>query len=157
MKGKVKPFAPEAWPEVVRESHQILADNSWIPAETLIIGLPGEEPKDVEQTLELIYDLGKYKSLIVPLFFVPLGNLQGKGFFSLKDATPLHWQLLGACISHDLKWVPSIADENLKAVDMNPMKRWAIRQVIRYMDRRLAPYLKLMAEGTNPLTTFQAE
>ncbi len=157
MKGKVKPFAPEAWPDVVRESHQILAQNKWIPAETLIIGLPGEKPKDVEQTLDLIYDLGKYKSLIVPLFFVPLGNLQGKGFFTLKDATPLHWQLLGACISHDLKWVPSIADENLKAVEMNPMKRWAIKQVIRYIDRRLTPYLKLMAEGTNPLTTLMTD
>lgn len=154
MKGKVKPFAPGAWLDVIRESHQILADNKWIPAETLIMGLPGEEPEDVQQTIDLVHELGKFKSLIVPLFFVPLGNLQGKGFFSLKDMTPLHWQLLEACISHDFKWVQSIADENLRAMGMGFSKRWAISLVIHYMDRRLKPYLKLMAEGTNPLTTL---
>jgi len=154
MKGKVKPFMPEAWPDVVMESHQIMADNKWVPAETLIIGLPGETAEDVEQTLSMVQDLGKFKSLIVPLFFVPLGSLKGQGFFTLKDATPPHWNLLGACIEHDLRWVQSIADENLRAMDMNPVKSWAIKRVIHYIDRRLDPYLKLMAEGINPLTTL---
>jgi radical SAM superfamily enzyme YgiQ (UPF0313 family) len=157
MRGKVKPFVPQAWPDVIRESHQILADNKWIPAETLIIGLPGEEPRDVQMTIDLIHDIDEYKSLIVPLFFVPLGNLQGKGFYSIKDAIPEHWQLLAACIQHDFRWVRPIAVENLRSMKMSPFKRWAIFRVINYMDRKLAPYLKLMAEGTNPLTGLARE
>ena len=78
MKGKTKPFKPEEWPNVIIESHKLMSDNNWVPAETLIMGLPGEKPEDIQKTIDLISDLSEYKSLIVPLYFVPIGSLQGK-------------------------------------------------------------------------------
>jgi len=99
-----------------------------------------------------VKDLAEYKSLIVPLYFVPIGNLQGNGFFRTKDATPEHWQLLATCINHDFKWIYKIADENLGTTGMVGWKGWAVKKIARYMEKRLDPYLKLMEEGVNPIT-----
>ena len=152
MKGKVKPFKPEKWPEIVRESHKLLADNRWVPCNTLIIGLPGEKPEDVRDTIELVYDIREYKSLIVPLYFVPIGTLRDKKFFRTKDTIPEHWQLLAACMEHNFKWIDELAYESLKAAGMNGFKSWAIRRIVSYMKRKLDPYLKIMREGKNPIS-----
>jgi len=151
MKGKVKPFKPEKWPEIVRESHKLLADNRWVPCNTLIIGLPGEKPEDVRDTIELVYDIREYRSLIVPLYFVPIGTLRDKKFFRTKDTIPEHWQLLAACMEHNFKWIDELAYESLKAAGMNGFKSWAIRRILSYMKRKLDPYLKIMKEGGNPV------
>jgi radical SAM superfamily enzyme YgiQ (UPF0313 family) len=157
MKGKAKPFKPEEWPEMIIQSHKILSDNHWVPVETIIIGLPDETPEDTRKTMELIHGLSGYKSLIVPLFFVPIGNLNGNGFFRSKQATPEQWQLLAACIRHDFKWVYNIAEENLPTVRLNGMKQWMIKNVIRYMEKRLTPYVKLMEDGHNPVIKNELE
>lgn len=157
MKGKAKPFKPKEWPEMIITSHQLLHDHHWVPAETLIMGLPDENDQDIIKTMELLDDLSEYKSLIVPLFFVPIGNLQGKGFFTIKEARPEHWQLLAQSLQHDFKWVYRLADENLKSVGMGVMKRWLFKKVIGYMEKRLDPYLKIMQEGVNPLDKLKEE
>ena len=150
MTGKVKPFKPVDWPNVVIESHKLMSDNNWVPVNTLIMGLPGEKPKDVQSTIDLVNDLSEYKSLIVPLYFVPIGNLQGKGFFKTKDNIPEHWQLLSVCIRHLLKWTYRITEENPPS-EMSKIRIWALKRIIKYMDKRTEPYLKLMDEGMSPL------
>jgi radical SAM superfamily enzyme YgiQ (UPF0313 family) len=151
MKGKAKPFKPEEWPQMVLESHKILEENNWVPAETIIMGLPGEKREDILKTIELVHLLSEYKSLIVPLHFVPMGNIQGKRFFRMKDALPEHWQLLAACIKHDFKWIYTLIKENLSTVGMNGWKVWMIKRIVSSMEKKLSPFLKLMEEGINPV------
>jgi len=150
MKGKVKPFKPGEWPNIVIESHKLMKDNHWVPLNTLIMGLPGEKAVDVKKTIELIHNLSEYKSLIVPLYFVPIGNLQGKGFFKTKNNLPEHWQLLALCIRHMLKWSYKIVEENPPS-EMSTWKIWSIKKIIKYMGKRTEPYLKFMDEGVSPL------
>ncbi|MCK5030484.1 MAG: hypothetical protein KAR64_03370 [Thermoplasmatales archaeon] len=50
------------------------------------------------------------------------------------------------------KWVYTLAEENLPTVELSSWKIWTIKRVIRYMDKRLHPYVKLMEEGINPMT-----
>ncbi|MDH7517559.1 MAG: radical SAM protein [Candidatus Thermoplasmatota archaeon] len=153
MKGKAKPFKPEEWPEMVVNSHQILNDNLWVPVNTMIMGLPGETSDDVRKSIELVHSLSDYRSLIIPLFFIPIGNLKDQSrFFRTKDMCAEHWQLLAACIRHSIKWSSALADENLTSTDMKLWKKAAIKQVIQIFDRRLSPYLKMMDEGINPIT-----
>lgn len=59
---------------MVVEAHKLLQENNWVPCSTLIMGLPGETPDDVIKTIELVEELKDFKSLIVPLFFVPIGG-----------------------------------------------------------------------------------
>ncbi|VVB62081.1 Radical SAM superfamily protein [uncultured archaeon] len=151
MKGKAKPFTPKEWPEMILNSHQILRENHWVPVDTMILGLPGETPEDVRKSNELVQDLSDYRSLIIPLYFVPIGFLKDNHrFFRTKDMYAEHWQLFAACIRHSIKWAYALAGENLTATRMKWWKKAAIKQVIRIIDRRLDPYLKLMDEGINP-------
>ena len=150
MKGKVKPFKPEEWPEVVIESHKLMSDNNWVPVNTLIVGLPGEKPEDIQKTIDLVHNISEYKSMIVPLYFVPIGNLRGSGFFRTKNNLPEHWQLLATCFRHLLKWSYKISDEN-PPPELSGWKIWAIKRIIKYMGKRINPYLELMEEGINPI------
>jgi radical SAM superfamily enzyme YgiQ (UPF0313 family) len=150
MKGKVKPFKPNEWKDVVIQGNKILADNNWIPIETLIMGLPGETPSDVQKTIDLLDDLSEYKSLIVPLFFVPIGNLKDKEFFNKNKCVPEHWELLAQSIKHTLKWSYRILDEE-PLNEFNFFKRWIVKRVVKIMERKINPYLKLMEDGNSPL------
>jgi len=150
MKGKAKPYSPEKWPEVVRESFKLLQENNWIPCGTLVMGMPGERASDVMRTIELIRDLREFRSLIVPLFFVPLGDLKEDESFRPKMMLPEHWILLADCIEHDFHWVPILMDELFTQNRMSSAKSGAMKLAAWYMQRRLKPSLELMKEGKSP-------
>lgn len=150
MKGKAKPFEAEKWPEVVKEAMKLLADNNWIPCGTLVLGMPGETAADVEKTTELVRDLRDYKSLIVPLFFVPLGEMREDAFFRSEDMLPEHWILLSECIEHDFKWVYLLMDEMFKEMKLSGAKARMFKLAAWYMQRRLKEPLELMKEGKDP-------
>jgi radical SAM superfamily enzyme YgiQ (UPF0313 family) len=104
MPAKAHPFKPEEWPEVVKTAAGIMTDNHLVPACTLITGLPQETEDDVIKSIELVEDLKDFESLIVPLFFVPLGKLKDKDWFKLEQMSDLHRQLLIECLKHDVYW-----------------------------------------------------
>lgn len=100
----------------------------------------------------MVEDLSEYKSIIIPLFFVPIGNLSQQDFFRAKNMRPEHWMLLAVCITHTISWMKTMADDYLLSAGMNHMKVWGVKRVIHFANRRLHPYLKLMQEGINPIT-----
>jgi len=150
MKGKAKPYAPERWPEVVRESLHLLSANRWVPCGTLVLGMPGEGAEDVEKTIELIRDLRDLQCLVVPLFFVPLGEMRESDFFKPEAMLPEHWILLAECIEHDFKWIPKLMEELLAQNRLSVAKSQALKLASWYFQRRTRPYLETMKEGRNP-------
>jgi len=104
MPAKAKPFKAEEWPELVEKSLGILQDNSVVPACTLITGLPEEREDDIIKTLELLDDIKKYRALIVPLFFVPLGRLKDRDWFSAEETNDLQKELLKKCLANGIHW-----------------------------------------------------
>ncbi len=110
MPAKAHPFKAQDWPEVVRNGMGVMHDNMLIPACTVIVGLPQEREEDVIKTMELIDDLKGCRSLIVPLFFVPLGRLKDENWFKNAELTELHKQLLFQCAEHDFFWLDDLID-----------------------------------------------
>jgi radical SAM superfamily enzyme YgiQ (UPF0313 family) len=110
MPAKAHPFKPEQWPDVVREGMGIMHDNMLVPACTLIVGLPQEREEDVIKTMEMLDDVKDCRSLIVPLFFVPLGKLKEEDWFKRAEMTDLHKQLLFQCAEHDFRWLDDLLD-----------------------------------------------
>jgi radical SAM superfamily enzyme YgiQ (UPF0313 family) len=157
MKGKAKPFKPEEWPGVVRESFKLLSDNNWVPCGTLVMGMPGETPEDVSMTLELVRDLREYSSLIVPLFFVPLGELRSGSSFRPDAMLPEHWMLFAECIEHDFRWIDLLMDQLFAQNRLSGTKARLFKLTAWYMQRRLRPYLELMNEGKNPLKNGRSQ
>jgi radical SAM superfamily enzyme YgiQ (UPF0313 family) len=130
MIGKCRPFEPDAWQETVVDGFRILDKNHWIPCGTLIMGLPGETEKDVDQTLELIKKIDGYRSLIVPLFFVASGEMNnGEKSFTAESMSKAHTQLFLNCWEHNLRWSPDIVND------------WAARSI---RNRLARPMLKLI-------------
>ena len=151
MKGKARPFEPGEWPEVVRDSLDLLTRNDWVVCATLVLGMPGERAEDVQKTLDLVRDLRESKGLIVPLFFVPLGQMTEADSFTPEHMLPEHWMLLAECIDHDFYWTSVLMDELFAQNRMSTAKTRLFKLAAWYMQRRLRPYLEYMQEGRNPL------
>jgi len=149
--GKTAPFKTEKWPELVKQAHQLLCDNHWVPCNTLIFGLPGENRDDTRKTRELVYDLSKYKSLIVPLFFVPIGTMNKERFFRAKHMNSEHWKLFAATWDHNFKWFPELATEHFAMTNVGKFKGIAIKGMIKFAKRQMQPFLRIMREGRSPL------
>jgi radical SAM superfamily enzyme YgiQ (UPF0313 family) len=110
MPAKAHPFSADNWHDVVVQGMGIMHDNMLAPACTLIVGLPDEQESDVMKTMELVDDLKDMRSLIVPLFFVPLGKLKSEDWFTKTQLNGAHKQLLIECAEHDFRWVDNLLD-----------------------------------------------
>jgi len=108
MPAKAKPFKAEEWPEVVVQGAGIMKDNHLIPACTLVTGLPEETDNDVIKSIELMDELKDFPSLIVPLFFVPMGRLKEKNWFKKEQMSDLQKELMIKCLQHDIHWAKEI-------------------------------------------------
>ncbi|MGD0449635.1 MAG: radical SAM protein [Candidatus Bathyarchaeia archaeon] len=110
MPAKAHPFSADNWHDVVVDGMGVMHDNMLAPACTLIVGLPEEQESDIMKTMELVDDLKDMRSLIVPLFFVPLGKLKNEDWFNDTQLSEVHKQLLFACAEHDFHWVDNLLD-----------------------------------------------
>lgn len=132
MPAKANPFKAEEWPEVARMGMGLMHDNNLIPACTLIVGVPEETEKDVIKTIELVEDLKDVRSIIVPLFFVPMGRLKDKDWFK-AELTELQQELLIKCLKHDFRWVEKI-------IDLSFSEDWR--------EKLISPFFKLFVKIT---------
>ncbi len=111
MPAKAAPYPAEKWPEIVEEAFKLLHEKRIIPAATLIVGLPGETPDDVIRTIELIERLKPYRSLIVPMFFVPMGALRKSDWFKAVNVTREHAELMLVVLRHSVYWAKDIVNK----------------------------------------------
>ncbi len=113
MPAKAQPFSADNWHDVVVQGMGIAHDNMLVPACTLIVGLPEEQESDILKTMDLVDDLKDIRSLIVPLFFVPLGRLKSKDWFTSTKVNDLHKKLLLQCAKRDFRWVDDLIDMSM--------------------------------------------
>jgi len=132
MPAKAAPYPAEKWPEVVEDAFAIMHENNLIPAATLILGLPDETPDDVAATAELLDRLRPYRSLIVPLLFVPMGQLKNRDWFLEKGLTTEHYEVMRRCLWHSIYWAEKIINEfYMKSLKYLPLKL-LLRLFLRY-------------------------
>lgn len=135
MPAKALPYSVREWRQVVIDAFAIMHDNKIIPAATLVTGLPDERDEDTIASIELIEDLRDFRSLIVPMYFVPMGLMRGEDWYRRKP-TEEQLELMRVCLRHDLKWIEDIAKWYMR--DLNPLARGllsffisAVRQAAR--------------------------
>ena len=128
MGGKMLPYKPEQWPEIVANAFGILNDNDWYPLATLIVGLPDEKEEDVLKTLELMDSLKGYNAFYVPLFFVPLENciLMNKKGAELDSLSKARWDFFIRCWEYNIRiWRDTFLENRIP----NPMLFKAVNNV----------------------------
>jgi radical SAM superfamily enzyme YgiQ (UPF0313 family) len=142
MPAKALPFKPDEWPQVVEQGMGIMHDNMLVPAGTLIVGLPEETEADLQKTMDMIDDVKDCRSLIVPLFFVPLGKLTNQDWFKDTEMTDLHKQLLIKCAEHDFHWVGNLLDIAYKGKWYSPGLKRAYKFFAWYAKRKTKQHVK---------------
>jgi radical SAM superfamily enzyme YgiQ (UPF0313 family) len=138
MPAKALPYSAREWPSVVIDAFSIMHELRIVPAATLITGIPEEKPEDVTKSLELVDELKPYRSLIVPMYFVPMGLLRDKNWYRAQP-TQEQMDLMKACLRHDLFWIDDLARWYLRKA--NPLLRLSIRIFISLVKRAASRYL----------------
>ncbi len=137
MPAKAAPYRVEDWPSIVEDAFSIMAENSIFPVATFILGLPGEEEEDVYATIELIDRLRSYPSLIVPMFFVPMGALRDAEAFRREHLKRYHVEAMVAAARHSIRWARWIIGHGyLSGIAGTPL-RILLNTVASYIEHRL--------------------
>lgn len=132
MPAKSLPYPPEQWPDVVEDAFRIMHENRIVPAATLVLGLPQEKPEDVTATAELLDRLKPYRSLIVPMFFVPMGALKNREWFRRQGLREEHVEVLVQCLRHSVRWAGDLVDWYLSGPGLAPV-RMGIKLFLSYV------------------------
>ena len=152
MPAKSAPYPAERWPEIVEDAFAIMHENNIVPAATLILGLPEETPDDVMKTAELLDRLKQYRSLIVPMFFVPMGVLKNKNWFTDVEVKDEHIEVMRRCLWHSVRWAEDIIERfYLKESYQRPLK-WLLKMFLGYVKRKAK-----VVEKRLELTPLKAE
>jgi len=140
MPGKAAPYKIEQWHEIVVEAAAIMHEIRLIPAITIIVGLPEEEPEDVLETIELVEKLRPYRSLIVPLFYVPMSHVRADktGWLDKLNLYPEHIDLLKVVARHSIFWARDIVNKYYFKGPQYFLLRRLVNFFISYVDKRIA-------------------
>ncbi|ADC64797.1 Radical SAM domain protein [Ferroglobus placidus DSM 10642] len=149
MPGKAKPFSASEWRDVVIQAFQICSDAHWVPCATLIVGFPDEREEDIIKTIELVEDLNEYKSLIVPLFFVPANELGEESRFSVRKMKSYHWELMLTCWRHNMKWLKPLAKDYFEGLPfaskifMKKFIDWVVDRVSKSVEEYILQQIEI--------------
>lgn len=112
MRGKMLPYKPKQWQDVVASSIEIMNNNEIYPLATLILGLPGEKEDDVLATIDLLDRMEGSKIFYVPLLFTSEeeSTLKGRKHGNLKDLDRSQWDIISRCWKHNIDvWSPDMS------------------------------------------------
>ena len=111
-----------------------------------------ETDEDIIKTIELVERLRNYRSLIVPLIFIPMEvcALRKEKIFTRENLKDYHYELMAVCMDHDVYWVDRLFSEYFKGYKNIPIKlgywifsRWVKkswekrRKEIKYLTKSL--------------------
>ncbi len=123
--GKIAPFRPDDWSDLVREAADKMLRTGFFPVFSVILGLPGETPADVDATIKLVRDLGAKGGVIFPIFYEPIQaeELAADYRFTLKSMRADHLDLYQSCYEINFKRVPPLFWDNQRAGGVSWLKR----------------------------------
>jgi len=127
--GKIAPFRPDDWEDVVRGTVERMSRNGFFSVISLILGLPGETPDDVAATLKLVNFLENQNAVVFPVFYEPLSSQEIKDdcAFTVDKMTADHLKLYSSCYEINFRKVPLLFWDNQRAGGVSWFKRAAMQ------------------------------
>ena len=149
--GKLTPFREEDWEELLYTTAERMTRNGYFGVFSLVLGLPGETPDDIEKTLKFVRFLETQRAAVFPVFYEPLSaqQVQAGLRFTLHKMTAAHLELYRSCYEINFRQIPRLFWDNQRAGGVPWIKRAAMqtlgktevyswRKTFRKLDARLA-------------------
>lgn len=123
--GKITPFRPEDWEEVIKETAEKMARNGFFCVFSIILGLPGETPEDIARTSRLVDYFENKKVAIFPVFYEPVrpDEIAIGAAFELSKMRLDHLRLYQKCYEINFRQVPKLFWDNQRAGGVSLIKR----------------------------------
>jgi radical SAM superfamily enzyme YgiQ (UPF0313 family) len=131
--GKISPFRPEDWQDLVLEAAERMNKNGFFAVFSIILGLPGETPADIARTLTLVKKLAAKRAVIFPIFYEPLSadEIEAGQRFTLRKMRADHLGLYRTCYEINFKSVPRLLWDNQRTGGVP----WAKRVLMQILGR----------------------
>jgi radical SAM superfamily enzyme YgiQ (UPF0313 family) len=123
--GKLAPFRAEDWEEMLYATAERMTRNGYFGVFSLVLGLPGETPGDIEKTLKFVRFLETQRAAVFPVFYEPLSAEQVR--FSLDRMTAAHLELYRSCYEINFRQIPRLFWDNQRAGGVPWIKRAAMQ------------------------------
>jgi radical SAM superfamily enzyme YgiQ (UPF0313 family) len=118
--AKMGTLKNDQWGDFCAEQLRRLMRAGFLPMVSLVIGLPGETPEDVEATLRWVETFNRERITIFPVLYAPV---DGSDPLTVPALTPLHWQLIRTAYTQNFRWVPRMYWDNQAAAGVPFWKR----------------------------------
>ncbi len=127
--GKISPFGAVDWPELCNTAVRRLIEAGFMPMASLILGLPGETPGHLRQTMDLIERWAGLPMVAFPIFYVAVRPEERP--FEISRMSELHWRLFSTCYDFNFRWIPPLIADNQRAAAAPRSRRLFIQMAGR--------------------------
>lgn len=127
-RAKMMDCPPAQWGEWCLEQVGRLAEAGFFPLVSLVLGLPGETPDHVRETLDWVSRLGDARVAVFPMFWAPL---DGREPVTRQDMSRLHWRLFRKCYALNNKWIPRLLWDNQGSAGVPLLRRLGTQAMTR--------------------------
>ena len=127
--AKMAPFNPDDWEDMVKETANRMTESGFFSVFSVILGLPGETPDDINRTLKLVRYLAKQRAVVFPIFHEPVlkNHPRGGQRFTFDSLSKEHLELYTTCYEINFNWVPKLYWDNQRAGGVPLWKRSLIQ------------------------------
>jgi len=108
-RAKMAECPVDDWAELCAEQVKRLCRAGFFPMISLMIGLPGERPGHVRETLMWVRSLSRERIAVFPMLYAPVDGSEPPDMAKLA---PLHWRLIRECYALNFRWVPRMYWDN---------------------------------------------
>ena len=125
-RAKMRPFGETEWADACAEQVRRLCRAGFFPLVSLVMGLPGETPDDVQATIRWAEGLLDARAAIFPVLYAPV---DGTPALTAGDMSSEHWRLVRVCYGLNFRWIPRLVWSNQSRAGV-PLWRRTAAQVL---------------------------
>lgn len=123
-RAKIGQTDPADWANKCRHELERLCAIGFFPMVSLVMGMPGETPAHVQQTLDFVRSLKGLRLSVFPMLLAPLDDTPAP---TSRDLSKLHWDLVKEAYRFNFEWVPKMYWDNQCGAEVSMAKRLALQ------------------------------
>ena len=149
-RGKIYPYKPVEWGNIIVEVTKFINDHYWYPCYTYIIGFPDEKSEDHKYTIKLVEEIMdlKLKCWIFPMILVPMGGslLDKKvDWGKLERLNEKAWELIYVSTIHSLRFSREVIPKVFSI--RNTLIKKILLHFVNCAIKGVEEYLRLLKEN----------